>query len=69
MKKIYTWHDVKINENEYLQYFYKREKNDINGNSRYRVFILDPDMKVYETILKCYEYEIEYCIINFFKNK
>lgn len=69
MKKIYTWHDAKINESQYLQYFYKREKNDINGNSRYRVFILDPNMKVYETILKCYEYEIEYYVINFYKNK
>ena len=40
-------------------YFYTREKNDTNGNPRYRVYIIDPEAPaVYETIFKCYECEI-----------
>ena len=54
-------HDLKtavIAGYEY-SFFYTREKNDINGNPRYRVFIIDPDgPAVYETILKCYECHI-----------
>ena len=39
-----------------INYFYKREKNDINGNPRFRVFIIDPECPaVYETIFKTYE--------------
>ena len=42
-----------------IRYFYIREKNDRNGNARYRVFITDPEAPaVYETIFKCYECEI-----------
>ena len=42
-----------------IKYFYTREKNDRNGNARYRVFIIDPEAPaVYETIFKCYECEI-----------
>lgn len=42
-----------------IKYFYIREKNDRNGNARYRVFIMDPEAPaVYETIFKCYECEI-----------
>lgn len=42
-----------------INYFYTREKNDINGNSRFRVYIIDPDAPaVYETIFKCYESQI-----------
>lgn len=38
-----------------INYFCTREKNDINGNPRYRVFIIDPDGKaVYERIFKTY---------------
>jgi len=39
-----------------INYFYKREKNDINGNPRFRVYIMDRDAPaVYETIFKTYE--------------
>lgn len=39
-----------------VSYFYTREKNDANGNPRYRVYILDPDAPaVYERIFKCYD--------------
>jgi hypothetical protein len=49
---------VIISGNEYL-FFYRRDKNDINGNARFRVFFLDLETAtVYETILKCYESQI-----------
>ena len=39
-----------------INYFYTREKNDVNGNPRYRVYIIDPDGgAVYEKIFKTYE--------------
>ena len=39
-----------------INYFYTREKNDVNGNPRFRVYIIDPDGgAVYETIFKTYE--------------
>ena len=39
-----------------VNYFYQREKCDVYGNSRFRVFIIDPDgPAVYETIFKTYE--------------
>lgn len=42
-----------------FNYFYTREKNDVNGNPRYRVYIIDPDgPAVHETIFKCYESQI-----------
>lgn len=42
-----------------INYFYAREKNDINGNPRFRVYIMDPDTAIiYETIFKCYESQI-----------
>jgi hypothetical protein len=54
-------HDLKsvvIGGNEF-SYFYTREKNDINGNPRFRVYIIDPDgPAVHETIFKCYESQI-----------
>ena len=42
-----------------IDYFYTKEKKDVNGNSRYRVYIIDPEAPaVYEKIFKCYESEI-----------
>ena len=41
-----------------FNYFYTREKNDVNGNPRYRVYIIDPDgPAVYERIFKTYSAE------------
>ena len=58
MKKI---HDLKtiVIDHIAINYFYKRDKNDINGNPRFRVFIIDAEAPaVYETIFKCYECQI-----------
>ena len=53
MRKSHVLHTV-------FDYFYTREKKDLNGNSRFRVYIIDPDgPAVYETILKCYECQIK----------
>ena len=41
-----------------FNYFYTREKNDVNGNPRYRVYIIDPDgPAVYERVFKTYSVE------------
>ena len=42
-----------------FSFFYLREKNDVNGNARFRVYIIDPDgPAVHETIFKCYESQL-----------
>lgn len=57
MKK-YELHTVNANY-EPVSYFYIREKNDVNGNPRYRVYIIDPEVsRVYEIMLKCYNSQI-----------
>lgn len=39
-----------------INYFYIREKNDRNGNPRFRVYIIDPETPtVYADIIKTYE--------------
>ena len=44
---------------ESVSYFYVREKNDVNGNPRYRVYIIDAEInRVYELLLKCYDFQI-----------
>ena len=53
--------DLKTTKANYetVHFFYLREKNDIYGNSRFRVYIIDTETKaVYETIFKCYEGQI-----------
>ena len=53
-------HDLKtvVVNNIAFNYFYTREKNDVNGNPRYRVYIIDPDgPAVYERIFKTYSVE------------
>lgn len=53
-----------------INYFYTREKNDANGNPRYRVYIMDPDGPVvYETIAKTYESLIPEYVDTFFNNR
>lgn len=55
MKKAHDLKTVIIDHME-INYFYIREKNDVNGNPRYRVYIIDPGAPaVYETIIKTYE--------------
>ena len=52
------YHDLKtvVSDHIAINYFYIREKNDANGNPRFRVYIMDPDAPaVYETIFKTYE--------------
>ena len=52
-----------------FSYFYIREKNDVNGNPRYKVFFIDPDgPAVYEIILKCYESQIPERVTSFIEN-
>lgn len=49
-----------------INYFYTREKNDVNGNPRYRVYIMDPDGgAVYEKIFKTYNGLIPEAVKNF----
>lgn len=67
MTKEYTLQYLIIDNIE-IKYFYKREKRDINGNSRFRVYIIDPEAPaVYETIFKCYEFEIPQRVEQFTK--
>ena len=55
MQKIHDLKTVVVNHVA-VEFFYIREKNDVNGNPRFRVYIIDPDgAAVYETIFKTYE--------------
>lgn len=59
MAKIHDLKSVILGGYEF-QFFYLREKPDINGNSRFRVYIIDPDgAAVHERIFKCYESQIQ----------
>ena len=65
MKK---YHDLKtvVSDHIAIHYFYVREKNDTNGNPRFRVYIIDPDAPtVYETIFKTYEGLISRHVLGF----
>lgn len=65
MLKTHELHAVVVNHIS-ISYFYTKEKKDINGNSRYRVYIMDPDAPaIYETIFKCYESQIKNLVIMF----
>ena len=49
-----------------ISYFYKHAKNDINGNPRFNIFIIDPEAPaVYETTFKCYDGQIKENVIRF----
>lgn len=63
-------HDLKtvIINHSAINYFYTREKNDVNGNPRYRVYIIDPEgPAVYERIFKTYC--VESSIVNFIERE
>ena len=65
MKKQHSLNTVVV-DNIAIQYFYTKEKRDINGNSRFRVYIMDPDAPIiYERIFKCYESQIPECVAVF----
>lgn len=64
-------HELKTTKanHETISFFYQREKNDRNGNSRFRVFFLDTETAtVYETILRCYEFEIAQRVTSIIEN-
>jgi hypothetical protein len=68
MINTYNLKTVKANY-ETISYFYKREKSDACGNSRFRVYILDSDAPaVYETIFKCQEFQIAQHVSVFVEN-
>jgi hypothetical protein len=66
--KIHNLNSVIIDGQQFY-YFQQREKNDVNGNPRYKVFITDPDAPaVYETIFKCYHSQITERVTAFIEN-
>ena len=68
MQKI---HDLKtiVCDGIAINYFSTREKNDINGNPRFKVFIIDPDTSaIYETIFKGYDSQIKSHVIQFIES-
>lgn len=65
MKKLHELHTINHNGRD-ISYFYAKEKRDINGNSRYRVYIIDQNARaVYEQIFTTYEALINSCVKNF----
>ena len=65
MQKIHDLKTVIINHIA-IDYFYIREKSDVYGNPRYRVYIIDPDgPAVYEKVVKTYEGLIKNHVIEF----
>ena len=50
---------------DHRHYFYKKEKRDVNDNDRFRIFIIDNDGFVYESVVTCYECEIEKYVVAF----
>lgn len=64
-------HDLKttIANNERVSFFYLRLKNDVNGNPRFRVFILDSDTATaYETVFNCYESQLSEMVAHHIEN-
>ena len=58
MNKVHNLKSVVIDDNVF-PFFYIRIQCDQCGNSRFRVFITDPDgPAVHETIYKCQEFQI-----------
>lgn len=68
MNKIHNLKTVVINNNAF-DFFYIRIQCDQCGNSRFRVFIIDPDgPAVHETIFKCQEFQIRDRVKTFVEN-
>lgn len=54
--KNYSLRTIYPDFNYSVQFFYKQEKNSVNGCPRYRVWVIDPEInRVHETILSGYE--------------
>ena len=69
MVKIHNVKSVVIDCNEF-QFFYIRIQCDKCGNSRFRVYIIDPDgPAAYETIFKCYESQIPSRVTSFIEKE
>ena len=61
-------HDLKtvVIDGIAINYFYTKEKNDINGNPRFTVYIIDPDTSaIYQTAFKGYDSQIKNHVIRF----
>lgn len=68
MNKIHNLKTVVIDHNSF-DFFYIRIQCDKCGNSRFRVFIIDPDgPAVHETIFKCQEFQIPDRVAAFIEN-
>ena len=53
--KVHSMRTVVVNHTP-IHYFYIRERNDVYGNPRFRVFISDPEAPaVYEKIFRTYD--------------
>jgi len=64
-------HDLKsaVIDSIAINYFYTRNKNDINGNPRFTVYIMDPDTAaIYETVFKGYDSQIKNHVIQFIES-
>lgn len=58
MKKQHTLHKVTAH-GVTIHYFYTKEKRDRNGNSRYRVFMVDTETStIHERVFTTYESQI-----------
>lgn len=56
--KIHKLHTVRAHGLT-ISYFYTKEKRDRNGNSRFRVYIIDTETStVYERVITTYESQI-----------
>ena len=65
MQKIHDLQTVVI-DGIAINYFFKKEKNDRNGNPRFKIFIFDPEgPAIYETIFHCYDGQIKERVISF----
>ena len=69
MHKSHDLNTVVVNHIAY-DFFYTKEKKDANGNSRFRVYIIDPDAPaVYEKTFKCYECQIKQLVTMFIEKE